>query len=113
MQGIDWKPLTSVINLPCTKVLSFDTRNVLSGVLNAAEHDKDWNDHQCYQDAVMCLDTIHVSIPHKVTIEQMMIGLRQMVRAGLLIEHGVRYKLSGLLAVQYADYVATHKQEVA
>jgi len=99
--------------LPCAKVLSFDARDVLNGVLAAAEHDKEWNERKGYQDVSVCLDTIYTNIPHKVTIEVMVIYLRQLVTAGLLIEHGVRYRLSGLLAMEYAEYVATHKQEVA
>lgn len=103
---LDWTPLREPIALPCTKGLDIYTRNVLSGVLNAAEHAKEWNQLNSYQDVLVCLDTIHVGCPAPVTIEQMMRELETLLNANLISREGWRFRLSGLLVVDYVDYKA-------
>lgn len=107
MQGLDWTPLREPIALPCTKALDFATRNVLSGVLNAAEHAKDWNQLRSYQDVLVCFDTIHAGCPQRITIEEMMRQLTKLMDADLISREGWRFRLSGLLVIDYVDYKAS------
>lgn len=99
--------LTHAINLPCTKVLSFDARNVLSGVLAVAGQDAEKRELDTIADARFGLGHIRINCPEWVSIDNMMVRFNQLLSMGLIEPHGVRYKLSDLLAIQYTDYKAS------
>jgi len=106
--------------LPGCVTLSFDQLNVLTGCINAAQN-ATWFGGEPMVTVTFTIDQIHLGMPYKLGIQNLLITLRSLIQAGKIEPYTYQmgsqthtdlttYRLNPALV---AGYVATHKQEVA